>query len=177
MNLNKIPPKKPINDWFWVEDKVGCNRCTVNCVWQFICELRYVIVHSRFDFQVRHFWHYWRSQLINWCGIFQKDWANFWPRYLQFLSATLIILVRNSGQSCTGCSDSDLYVLNSSCKFFITSTEFDKNISDWRYDCTDHKNGFDFFMRIVKWPKIAVKKCQNLIFKVNFQRQKSFQSF
>ena len=39
------------------------------------------------------------------------------------------------------------------------------------------KNGFDFFMRLVKWPKIAVKKCQNLIFKVNFQRQKSPESF
>ena len=25
-------------------------------------------------------------------------------------------------------------------KFFTMSTEFDKNISDWRYDCTDHKN-------------------------------------
>ena len=24
-------------------------------------------------------------------------------------------------------------------KFFIMSTEFDKNISDWKYDCTDHK--------------------------------------
>ena len=48
------------------------------------------------------------------------------------------------------------------------STEFDKNISDWRYDCTDHKNGFEFFMRLVKWPKIAIKKSQNLIFKVNF---------
>mgnify|MGYP007048339056 CR=1 FL=1 len=48
-------------------------------------------------------------------------------------------------------------------KFFIVSTEFDKNISDWRYDCTDLKNGFDFFMRLVKWPKITVKKCQNLI--------------
>ena len=39
------------------------------------------------------------------------------------------------------------------------------------------KNGFDFFMRLVKWPKIAVKKCQNLIFKVNFQCQKSSESF
>jgi hypothetical protein len=57
------------------------------------------------------------------------------------------------------------------------STEFDKNISDWRYDCTDLKNGFDFFMRLVNWPKIAFKKCQNLIFIVNFQRQKSFKSF
>ena len=47
---------------------------------------------------------------------------------------------------------------------------------DWRYDCTDYKNGFDFFMRLVKWPKIAVKKCQNLIFKVNFQRQNSSES-
>ena len=35
-------------------------------------------------------------------------------------------------------------------KFFIMSTEFDKNISDWRYDCTDHKNDIDFFMRLVK---------------------------
>ena len=57
------------------------------------------------------------------------------------------------------------------------STEFDKNISDRRYDRTDCKNGFDFFMRLTKWPKIAVKKCQNLIFKVNFQRQKSSESF
>ena len=61
-------------------------------------------------------------------------------------------------------------------KFFIMSTEFDKNISDRRYDCTDHKNAFDFFMRLVKRPKIAVKKSQNLIFKVNFQRQKSSES-
>ena len=30
-------------------------------------------------------------------------------------------------------------------KFFIMSTEFDKNISDRSYDCTDHKNGIDFF--------------------------------
>ena len=43
--------------------------------------------------------------------------------------------------------------------------------------CTDHKNGIDFFMRLVKWPKIDVKKCQNLILKVDFQRQKSFKSF
>ena len=35
----------------------------------------------------------------------------------------------------------------------------------------------DFFLRLVKWPKIDVKKCQNLIFKVDFQRQKSFESF
>ena len=49
------------------------------------------------------------------------------------------------------------------------STEFDKNISNWRYDCTDHKNGFDFFMRLVKWPKIAVKKVP----KSEFQRQSS----
>ena len=61
-------------------------------------------------------------------------------------------------------------------KIFIMSTEFDKNISDWRYDSTDHKNEFYFFMRLVKRPKIAVKKCQNLIFKVNFQRQKSSES-
>ena len=33
-----------------------------------------------------------------------------------------------------------------------------------------------FFMRLVKWPKIAVTKCQNLIFKVNFQGQKSSKS-
>ena len=57
------------------------------------------------------------------------------------------------------------------------STEFDENISDWGYDCTDHKNGFDFFMRLVKGQKIAVKKCQNLNIKANFQRQKSFECF
>ena len=55
--------------------------------------------------------------------------------------------------------------------------EFDKNISDWSHSCTDHKNGIDFFMRLVKWPKIDVKKCQNLIFKVDFQCQKSSESF
>ena len=68
-------------------------------------------------------------------------------------------------------------VMDAEGKFFIMSTEFDKNISDWRYDCTDHKNGFDFFMRLVKWPKIAVKKCQNFIFNVNFQLQKSSECF
>ena len=25
-------------------------------------------------------------------------------------------------------------------------------------NCTDHKNGNDFFMSLIKWPKIAVKK-------------------
>ena len=38
------------------------------------------------------------------------------------------------------------------------STEFDKNISDLRHDYTDYKNDLDFFFRLVKWPKIAVKK-------------------
>ena len=28
-------------------------------------------------------------------------------------------------------------------------------------DCNDHKNGIDFYMRLVKWPQIAVKKKQN----------------
>ena len=45
-------------------------------------------------------------------------------------------------------------------KFFIMSMEFDKNISDWNHDCTDHKNGIGFFMWLVKWPKIAAKKSQ-----------------
>ena len=62
-------------------------------------------------------------------------------------------------------------------KFFIMSTEFDKNISDWSHDCTDHKNGIDFFMRLVKWPKIDIKKCQNLIFKVNFLMSKIIRIF
>ena len=47
------------------------------------------------------------------------------------------------------------------------STEFDKNISDW----TDHKNGNDFIMSLVKWPKIAVKKSK---FFQKFQEQKLF---
>ena len=34
-------------------------------------------------------------------------------------------------------------------KFFIMSTEFDKNISDWSHDYTDHKNVNDFFMSLV----------------------------
>ena len=47
-----------------------------------------------------------------------------------------------------------------SSKFFIMSTEFDKNISDRSHDGTDHKNGNDFFMSLLKWPKIAAKKSQ-----------------
>ena len=43
------------------------------------------------------------------------------------------------------------------------SMEFDKNISDQSYDCTDHKNGNDFFSSLVKWPKIAVKNKPNFI--------------
>ena len=42
------------------------------------------------------------------------------------------------------------------------STEFDKNISDRSHDCTDQKNGIGFFMRLVKWPKITVKKAKFL---------------
>ena len=62
--------------------------------------------------------------------------------------------------------------VNPPCKFFIMSTEFDKNISDWSYDYPDHKNGIDFFMRHVKWPKIKdVKMCQNLIFNIDFNVQ------
>ena len=41
------------------------------------------------------------------------------------------------------------------------SMEFDKNISDWRHDWTDYKNDLDFFLRLVKWQKIAVKKETN----------------
>ena len=35
----------------------------------------------------------------------------------------------------------------------------------------------EFDKKPFKWPKIDVKKWQNLIFKVDFQRQKSFKSF
>ena len=54
----------------------------------------------------------------------------------------------------------DLHPLSCLYKFFIMSTEFDTNISEWRYECTDYKNDFDVFFRLVKWPKIAVKKSQ-----------------
>ena len=36
-----------------------------------------------------------------------------------------------------------LQLSNPRSKFFIMSTEFDKNISDWGYDSTDHKNVID----------------------------------
>ena len=39
-----------------------------------------------------------------------------------------------------------LFVCNRG-KFFFMSTEFDKNLSDWRNDCTDYKNDFDFLGR------------------------------
>ena len=35
------------------------------------------------------------------------------------------------------------------------STEFDKNISDLSHDCTDHKNGNDFYMSLM-----AKNSCQ-----------------
>ena len=62
-------------------------------------------------------------------------------------------------------------------KFFIISTESDENISDCSHDCTDYKNGIDFFVRLVKWPKTDIKKYQDLIFKVNFQSQNTSESF
>ena len=43
------------------------------------------------------------------------------------------------------------------------SMEFDKNISDCRHYFTDYKNDLDFFLRLVKWPKIAVKKKPNFL--------------
>ena len=63
--------------------------------------------------------------------------------------------------------------------FFTMSIGFDKNISNCSPDCADRKNTIDFFFMklFLKWSKIAVKKCQNLIFKVNFHRQKSSESF
>ena len=94
---------------------------------------------------------------------------------------TINVQIKNSITNCSNANISELsrvfISLYHSSNFFIMSTEFDKNISEWRYDCTDQKNGFDFFMRLVKWPKIAVKKCQNLIFKVNFQCQKPSETF
>ena len=65
-----------------------------------------------------------------------------------------------------------LYGRCSNVSFSSCQRNLIKNIQDWSYDCTDHKNGIDFFfIRLVKWPKIEFKKCQNLIFKVNFQCQ------
>ena len=55
-------------------------------------------------------------------------------------------------------------------KFFIMSTEFDKNISDLCHDPTDHKNGNDFFMSLIKWPKQLSKKP----FFLEIQEQKLF---
>ena len=62
----------------------------------------------------------------------------------------------------------------SSCQWNFIKTF---QIEGMTIDCTDHRNGFDLVMRLFKCPKIAVKKCQNLIFNVNFQRQKSLKSF
>ena len=58
-------------------------------------------------------------------------------------------------------------------KFFTMSIDFDKNISNCSPDCADCKNTIDFFFikLVLIWSKIAVKKCQNLIFKVNFYCQ------
>ena len=53
-------------------------------------------------------------------------------------------------------------------KFFIMSMEFDKNISDWSYDCTDHKNDIDFFMRLVKMAKNRRQKVSKSDFQSRF---------
>ena len=52
-----------------------------------------------------------------------------------------------------------------------------KNISGWNPDYTDDKNSNGFYIRLVKWTTIPVKKCQNLIVKVNFQRLKPSKFF
>ena len=36
-------------------------------------------------------------------------------------------------------------------------------------NCTDHKKCIHFFIWLVKWLKMAVKKCPNLSFELNFQ--------
>ena len=38
-------------------------------------------------------------------------------------------------------------------KFFIMSTEFDKNILDWRHDYTDYKNDLDFSSELLNGQK------------------------
>ena len=47
---------------------------------------------------------------------------------------------------------------STSSKFFTISTEFDKNISDWSLDYTNHKNGIDICLRLVKCPKNSCQK-------------------
>ena len=54
---------------------------------------------------------------------------------------------------------------NTNSKFFIMSMEFDKNISDWRHDCTDYKNDLDFFPRTCEMAKYS---------RQNFSNKKSF---
>ena len=44
-----------------------------------------------------------------------------------------------------------LLVYGAFCKFFIMSTDYDKKLSDWSHDCTDHKS-------LVKWPEKLSKK-------------------
>ena len=51
-----------------------------------------------------------------------------------------------------------IYQSYSSVSFSSCQRNLIKNISDWSHYCTDHNNGNDFFMSLVKWPKIAVKK-------------------
>ena len=74
-----------------------------------------------------------------------------------YISESLSLLLKSPEKRC------QIMILSSiNSKFFIMSTEFYKNISDWSLDPTDHKNGNDFFMGLIKWPKIAVKKSQTL---------------
>ena len=45
-------------------------------------------------------------------------------------------------------------------EFFPLSTESNKKkVSEWSQDCTDYKTSLDFFMTLLKWPKMDVKKC------------------
>ena len=56
----------------------------------------------------------------------------------------------------------EILLKSSSYNLVVTFSSFQRNlikkISDWMYDCTDYKNDFDFFITLVKWWKIAVKK-------------------
>ena len=40
----------------------------------------------------------------------------------------------------------------------LNFTKFDKNISNSSLNCADPKNGINFYIILVEWPKIAVKK-------------------
>ena len=82
-----------------------------------------------------------------------------------FISCVRRINGRPVQRSTTRCYVHDKQAEAAILNFSPISQKIFQNLLDWGQDFTDHKNCIDFFLiRLVKWPKVTVKKWQNLTF-------------